>query len=113
MFDIAKFGAESVLPLDVLKPEQVLYDFDGPRICTVKSDLGLLLVYVVEDEKDFQVALLTPTAQEVINSLLGGQITVRGALKRVWAWLDELSFAEDLRRYISALLPIRDKLVAR
>ena len=113
MFDIAKFGAESVLPLDVLKPEQVLYDFDGPRIYTVKSDLGLLLVYVVEDEKDFQVALLTPTAQEVINSLLGGQITVREALQRDWAWLAELSFEGALRRSISVPLPIPDELLPR
>lgn len=113
MFDIAKFGFERALPLTLLKPDRVLYDFDGPRIYTVKSDLGLLLVYVVKDEKEFQIALLAPTAQEVVDALADGIITVREALQRDWAWLAELSFDGNLRRSISVQLPIPDELLPR
>jgi hypothetical protein len=91
MFKIEQFGKKTIPPFTELKAAKVLYDFEGPRIFTVDLDFGTLLVYVLGDEDDFQVALLTLTTDEVVDSLVTGRISVREALLRGRPWLAEVN----------------------
>jgi len=113
MLNIEQFGARTTPPFKELKAAKVLYDFDGPRIFTVDLDFGILLVYVLHDEKDFQVALLTPTADDIVDSLLNGRITVREALIGGRAWLAEVAYDGFIKNAVSVKFPIADELLPR
>jgi len=99
--NIDSFGRTVDIPIRELAAERVLYEFDGPRIFSVVTAFGRLLAYVVRDESDFQLVLLSPTSEELLDDLSAGRVTVREAMKQSWSWLAELSYDGHVRRIVS------------
>lgn len=78
--------------LDQLVPEDVLYEFDGPRIFTHKSTIGLLLAYLSDEGSNTQRFVLAPTSRKILDSLKKGIISVRVALSQSWVWVADVDF---------------------
>jgi len=73
-------------------PDRVLYDFDGPRIFTLKNDLGEFLAYLCDEWERVSRYLLVPTSPAIIKSLESGCKTVREALNQPWLWVVDVAF---------------------
>lgn len=74
-----------------LRPEEVLDAYDGPRLFTVRSTDGqLLLAYLCAQQRGWQRFLLVPVNQTVIEDIVEDRIPLRKALlERGWGWLVE------------------------
>lgn len=71
-----------------LTPEEVLYEFDGPRIYTCRDNEGMpLLVYECERDESAVRYLVVPIREAVIDELKNGQISVRLALLQSRMWV--------------------------
>lgn len=82
-------------------PCEVLYDFDGPRIFTIKDIEGELnLAYWSdEDEKDrFYRYVVVPTTSRIIDALKYGSISVFEALNQPRCWLCDISYQGELNQ---------------
>lgn len=81
---IARFGE--------LKPERVLYDFNGARIFTAQSGDGdCLLAYSCGETEDSDQYLVVPCSGAKIEELLRGSITLREVLGQPSAWIVNIS----------------------
>ena len=71
-----------------LVPEQVLYDFDGPRIFTSRTaEGGLVLACLCEQEGKLDRFVVAPANEREIEQLQSGSLPVRDALTRGWLWI--------------------------
>jgi len=76
-----------------LKPETILYDFDGPRIFTCKDVPGnLYLAYQCGKGPGRMRFLVVPFHQYLEWKLTTGQIDLREALASVRAWIFDLDY---------------------
>ncbi len=80
-------------------PDRVLYDFDGPRIFTVRHELGDFLAYVCDEDDEITRYLLAPTSGDLINALEKGTHTMREALAQPWLWVMDVGF-DDVPRQV-------------
>lgn len=80
---------ESVLFVERLVPNQVLYFYDGPILFTMKMGFFDVLVYKVDEDEDLELFLLKQTSEEEIDRLRQGRLSLRGALKSERYWLAE------------------------
>lgn len=77
-FDVANFQG--------ISQEEVLYDFDGPRIFTARSAMGELLFYLADEKDGVCRYIVAPTNASIIGSMKSGLRTVRDALNQPWVW---------------------------
>jgi hypothetical protein len=77
------------LRLSSLTPEEVIDDIDGPRLFTVRSADGLLLLaYQCGEDRETERFLLVPASEYLISSIKSGTISIRDALApQAWAWI--------------------------
>ncbi len=80
-------------------PDRVLYDFDGPRIFTVRHELGDFLAYACDEDDEITRYLLAPTSDGIIAALEKGSCTVREALAQPWLWVMDVGF-DDVPRQV-------------
>jgi hypothetical protein len=72
-----------------LTPRLVLDEYDGPRLFTVQSGDGdLLLAYLCAQDDDIERFLIVPADEALISAIDQSKITLKEALiGRGWAWL--------------------------
>ncbi|MDS4030058.1 MAG: hypothetical protein RKO66_08290 [Candidatus Contendobacter sp.] len=80
-------------------PDRVLYDFDGPRIFTVRHELGDFLAYACDEDDEITRYLLAPTSGDMITALERGTHTMREALDQPWLWVMDVGF-DDVPRQV-------------
>lgn len=80
-------------------PDRVLYDFDGPRIFTVRHELGDFLAYACDEDDAITRYLLVPTGDDMLAALEKGLLTMREALAQPWLWIVDVGF-DDVPRQI-------------
>lgn len=111
--NIDGFGAPLRLPFDRLEPTSVLYEFDGPRIFSFDSQIGLFLCYVISDLRDAQIVFVTPTSGKTIADLTVGAISVREALLLNWSWLVRADFSGAIQAAVGITTPVPDQLLPK
>lgn len=77
-FDVASFQG--------ISPEEILYEFDGPRIFTARSDMGELLFYLADEQNGLCRYIVAPTNASIIERMKSGVRSVRDALNQPWVW---------------------------
>jgi hypothetical protein len=81
-------GRAAEAPVERIAPVEVLYEFDGPRIFSLSSRSGdLLLAYLCDEAPDRLNFLLAPSSTGSIERLRTGQLGVRDALDQAWIWV--------------------------
>ncbi len=80
-------------------PDRVLYDFDGPRIFTVRHELGDFLAYACDEDDVITRYLLVPTGGDMMAALEKGLLTMREALAQPWLWIVDVGF-DDVPRQL-------------
>lgn len=78
-FDTKAFGGA--------QPDEVLYEFDGPRIFTATSSLGTLLYFLAEEDDEISRFIVAPTNAQIVEHLKSGISSVRDALNQPWVWM--------------------------
>lgn len=73
-----------------LKPTEVLYEFDGPRIFLANTLLGQLLCYFLDENEQIQRFIVAPTNAHIIEKLKTGLLCVHDALNQPWVWFIDL-----------------------
>lgn len=74
-----------------LTPEEVLYDFDGPRIFTCRTpNQELLLAFLYDLHDSNHLYMVVPTNRTRIESLKSGKLSLREALEQPWIWQVEV-----------------------
>lgn len=69
-------------------PVEVLYEFDGPRIFTIRdSDGGSNLVYWSDEDGQTTRYVVSPTSDRILDNLRGGVLSVLEALDQPRCWL--------------------------
>lgn len=80
-------------PFSVIKPLEVLYDFDGPQIFTFSSDDGTLMLAFVCDEGERLVRfIVVSTDEDVVRKLKQNVLPVRDALLCPQVWIADYCF---------------------
>lgn len=69
-----------------ITPEEVLYEFDGPRIFTARSVMGELLFYLADEKDGVCRYIVAPTNASIIELMKTGVRSVRDALNQPWVW---------------------------
>ena len=73
-------------------PIEVLYEFDGPRIFTVKdSEQELNLAYWSDEDQNIWRYVVVPTTPAIIDALRKGSISVYDALHQPRCWLCDVT----------------------
>ena len=73
-------------------PDEVLYEFDGPRIFTVYDSEGELnLAYRSDEDAAMCRYVVVPTTTKILQSLRRGEISVHDALNQPRCWLCDLT----------------------
>lgn len=81
------------------EPEEILYEFDGPRIFTFRDqDQELFLAYWSDEDDDFNRFVVVPTSSAILKSLKSGETSVREALNQPRCWLCDVTHAGDLEK---------------
>lgn len=71
----------SWLKLSQLEPVRVLDEIDGPRLFTVYSEDGqLLLAYMCGEDETVERFLLVPTSDRIVEAISNNKLTLRDAL---------------------------------
>lgn len=73
-----------------IKPEQVLYQYDGPTIFTAKLGLSNVLFLKIEEYDSSDLFLAAVTNSKTINLLKMGKLSVYGAMLADLYWLIEV-----------------------
>jgi hypothetical protein len=78
------------------QPADVLYDFDGPRIFTLRDTDGELNLAYWSDEND-QLAryVVVPTTARILDALQDGGISVYDALNQPRCWLCDVTHQDN------------------
>lgn len=78
-------------------PEEILYEFDGPRIFTVCDHEGELYLACWSDEDEHATRfVVAPTLPRTIEQLRAGDIAVYEALDQPRCWVCDVSHAGEL-----------------
>jgi hypothetical protein len=73
------------------EPDEVLYDFDGPRIFTADSSFGSLLYFLAEEDNEVARFVVAPTNVQIVERLKNGVSSVRDALNQPWVWILDIA----------------------
>lgn len=90
-------------PLDIglfqpFKPEEVLYDFDGPRTFTHRDRDGqLCLAHWCDEDQEVTRFLVVPVTEQLVKKLKEGESTLRDALNQPRLWALDLAHSGELR----------------
>ncbi len=77
--------------LGALEPQEVLYDFDGPRVFTSNdADSKLLLAYQSDESAEIRRFIIVPFSESLLSSLKAGSITLLEALDQPRVWIADL-----------------------
>ncbi len=88
---VARERFEPFLPVDVLD------DYDGPRIFTLKdADGELNLAYWSDGEQGNSRYVVVPTTTKILDSLRAGEISVFDALNQPRCWVCDTSLSGDV-----------------
>ena len=97
------------------QPADVLYEFDGPRIFTLKdSESELNLAYWSDEDERVWRYVIVPTTTTIIDALRKGSISVYDALHQPRCWLCDVTHQGEVaecQRIEFEMLP-RDSLPA-
>lgn len=86
----AHTGTKAAWPeIETLDPEDVIDEYDGPRLFTVRSrDGNLLLVYHCGEDPATERFLLVPADTDLVTEIQANALPLRAALLgRGWAWI--------------------------
>lgn len=90
-----EFGIE---PFVGVQLDEILYEFDGPRIFTATSlfgtlrYFGTLLYFLAEEDDEVSRFIVVPTNAQIIERLKSGILSVWDALNQPWIWVVDISF---------------------
>jgi hypothetical protein len=84
--------------LSDLKPNDILYYYDGPCIFTATLGLSNYLFHKVDETDNEQLFLVAPTNKEIIVALKSGSLSVWGAINQDQLWIIELDTAFSIKR---------------
>ena len=70
-----------------IKPEEILYEFDVPRIFTANNAFGELLFYLADEQNRICRYIVAPTNALIITKLKRGILSVLQALDQPWIWV--------------------------
>lgn len=84
-----EFGIE---PFVGVQLDEILYEFDGPRIFTATSLFGTLLYFLAEEDDGISRFIVVPTNAQIIERLKSGILSVWDALNQPWIWVVDVSF---------------------
>lgn len=103
-------GTSITSPFQALTPERILYEFDGPRIFTVRHELGEFLAYLSAEDVTEKTSryLLVPTDDAIVAALEKGTRTVYEALAQPWVWILDIGFDGQTKqawRTITSAIP--------
>lgn len=88
-------GSEvSPSPFGMLDPEEVLYEFDGPKLYVARQDCKPVLVYESATDDATQTArlIVAPTNDRVLAKLKQGDISIFEALDQPWLYAVDQSY---------------------
>lgn len=94
-------GAEvAATSIGMLDPEEVLYEFDGPKLYIARHEGKPLLVYESKTDDVAQIARLiaVPTSERLISELKQGDISVFDALNQPWLHAVDQSYGGHILR---------------
>lgn len=79
------------------EPQEVLYEFDGPRIFTILDrEQELNLAYWSDDAEDAWRYLIVPTSPSIIQALRTGVMTVYDSLDQPRCWICDVDHDGDV-----------------
>lgn len=84
-----EFGIE---PFAGVQLNEILYEFDGPRIFTATSLFGTLLYFLAEEDDEVSRFIVVPTNAQIVERLKSGILSVWDALNQPWIWVVDVSF---------------------
>jgi hypothetical protein len=77
----------SLDPLGQLRPDEILFEFNGPKIFTSIGGFGqLLLCYECDEDDEGSTYLVAPCGSRTVEHLDEGSVTVFEALNQPWLW---------------------------
>jgi len=80
------------------EPEDILYEFDGPRIFTLRdTDQELYLAYWSDGNDDFNRYVVVPTSAAILASLKTGEANVLEVLNQPRCWLCDVTHADQFQ----------------
>ena len=69
------------------KPDEMLYDFDGPRTFTLRDRDGqLCLAHWCDEDQERTRFLVVPFTEQLVKKLKEGEMTLRDALNQPHLW---------------------------
>lgn len=80
------------------EPEEILYEFDGPRIFTLRDiQQEPYLVYWADGNDGFNRYVVVPTSAAIVSSLKLGEVSVLEALNQPRCWLFDVTHADQFQ----------------
>lgn len=96
------------LPFREIVADEILYEYDGPRIFTVSSDGGHFLFYLSGSRASGARYIVAPCNQNIVDELRVGAQTVLEALDRGVVWVVDAGWdgaIRDVWRTVLARIP--------
>ena len=87
-----KSNSVEIVNIGDLKPTEVLYEYDGPRIFSAQSPLGELLCFLADDDGETLRFIAAPTNTDILDKLKGGIRQLRDALDQPWVWVLDVGY---------------------
>lgn len=79
-------------------PEEILYDFDGPRIFTARNRYGdILLAFQCDEDETVSRFVVVPCDATLVDALKVGRRSVRDALAQPWTWVVDQPHGQPVR----------------
>ncbi len=86
-------------------PEKILYEFDGPRVFTMRTlDGEMLFAYSYSDLEASQLFLIVPFSEDQLKDLTLGRSTLLEALAQPWIWIAQISLRGEVLDVNSVLI---------
>ncbi|HMN15505.1 MAG TPA: hypothetical protein PKD55_24580 [Bellilinea sp.] len=83
----------------MIEPSIVLYEFDGPQIFLAKFGFVDVLFVKIDDDDDFDRYLATYTSNGIIEAVLNGNLSVRGAFSHDLCWIIDTNTDLSIREF--------------
>lgn len=81
------------------EPQELLYDFDGPRTFTHRDCNGqLCLAHWCDEDQEVTRFLVVPFTEQLITKLKKGESTLRDALNQTRLWALDVTHCGELRQ---------------
>jgi hypothetical protein len=89
--------ADSVTRFAPFEAIEVLHEFEGPRIFTIRDAEGdLNLAYWSDHDAEIDRYVVVPTSKRIVNDLRAGHLTVLAALDQPRCWLCDISQNQEV-----------------